>query len=269
MVFAVIVQARMGSTRLPGKVLQPLGARSALLRCLDRCAAIPGVDAVVCAVPQGAQDEPVAQEAAAAGYVVARGPEQDVLARYAEAARQVRAGLVMRVTSDCPFIDPAVCGAVRDDLLETGADYACNNMPPLFPHGLDCDVFPAARLYEAEHAATNAYDREHVTPWLRRADGLRRVTLNGPGQGVERLRWTLDHREDLAFCQGVFEACGEAAAAMPWTELAALCAQRPDLTALNTLHIDEARLQAGRPDAVATASGAAGDARDTDRTEAA
>ncbi len=244
MVFAVVVQARLGSTRLPGKVLEPLGGRSALARCLERCARIRGVDEVVCAIPDGSRNDPVEDEAKRAGARVVRGPEQDVLARYALAAKQSRADLVMRVTSDCPVIDPAVCARVRDLMVSARADYACNNMPPRYPHGLDCDVFPAERLYEAEWLAKAAFDREHVTPWLRREPGLVRAAMEGPGQGVERLRWTLDHPEDLAFFQALFQHMGDAAATASWTELAAFCLRRPDVTSLNAMHVDEARLVA-------------------------
>jgi spore coat polysaccharide biosynthesis protein SpsF len=244
MTLAVIVQARMGSTRLPAKVLEDLGGRTALARCLARCQTIPGADIVVAAVPDGADNDPVAREAASTGAAVVRGSESDVLARYAKAARAVRATTVMRVTSDCPFIDPAVCAAVIALYFETGADYASNTMPALWPHGLDCEIFPARLLYEAETAAEEPYDREHVTPWLRRAPGLVRAGLQGPGGGLERLRWTLDQPEDLAFFRAVYDAMGERAAHASSAEIAALCLRRPDIVALNAGRIDEARLAA-------------------------
>lgn len=246
--FAVIVQARLGSSRLPGKVLAPLGARTALARCLSRCAAIPSVDVVVAAIPETPDNDPLALEAAACGAMVFRGDERDVLARYASAARAVNADVVMRVTSDCPFIDPLLCGHVRDLLDETGADYACNNAPPRFPHGLDCDVFPASHLHRAHETATAPYDREHVTPWLRRTPGLHRAALVGPGGALARMRWTLDHGEDLRFFQAMFDAFGEAAASASWEDIAAWCVARPELPALNASCTDEARLQATPPE---------------------
>jgi spore coat polysaccharide biosynthesis protein SpsF (cytidylyltransferase family) len=247
MIFAVIVQARMGSSRLPGKVLQFLGQETALVRCLDRCAQIPGVDEVVCAVPDAVSDDPVAEIARRAGYRVSRGEEDDVLARYARAAKEIDADLVMRVTGDCPFIDPVVCGRVRDLFLSAhethGADYACNNMPAKFPHGLDCEVFPAERLYDAAWLARSVREREHVTPWLRVRDDIVKACLSGPGAGLEHLRWTLDHPEDLAFLRAVYAELGERAATAAWAEIAALCLRRPDLVSLNSEHADEARLR--------------------------
>src|SRR5436190_1711245 len=93
------------------------------------------------------------------------------------------AQIVMRVTSDCPLIDPALCGEVLRRRSETGADYACNNMPPSFPHGLDCEAFTVEALRRADAEARGADDREHVTPWLRRASGIARASIKGPGGG--------------------------------------------------------------------------------------
>ena len=128
MTLAVIVQARMGSSRCPGKVMEDLAGQPFLKHCLDRCAAIPGVDVVVCAVPDTAADDLIAVSAKSWGYEVHRGSETDVLARYAGAARQVDASAVMRVTSDCPLIDPAICGRTIEHWKDSGADYGCNNM---------------------------------------------------------------------------------------------------------------------------------------------
>ena len=194
------------------------------------------------AVPYDTSNDRVAREAERCGARVVRGPEHDVLSRYVMAAREVDADLVMRVTSDCPLIDPGVCGQVRDLLLESEADYACNNMPARFPHGLDCDVFAARFLYDADWLATDPYDREHVTPWLRREPHIRRAALNGPGNGMERLRWTLDQREDLSFFRALAAEMGEAARTASWSKIAALVMRRPDLAAINQEHIDETRL---------------------------
>ena len=243
MTCAVIVQARLGSSRLPGKILEEIAGKSALLWCLDRLARVAGVDKVVCAVPEGSADDPVAEAAFAAGYGVSRGSEHDVLARYAKAAREAEADTVMRVTSDCPFIDPVICGQVLALLGTAEVDYACNNMPPRFPHGLDCDAFPAALLYEAEKCAHDPYEREHVTPWLRGHRRLSKACLRGPGGGIERLRWTLDHAADLEFFRACAKAYGEGAGFASAAELAALCLRRPDLVAINADVIDEARLR--------------------------
>lgn len=238
MKLAVIVQARYGSSRLPGKALAPIGAETALARCLARCGEIPGVDAVVCATPDGVNDDEVAVEALRAGAFVVRGSERDVLSRYALAARAVKADMVMRVTSDCPLIDPVVCGQVRDALALTGADYACNTAPRRWPHGLDCEAFPAERLYEAARLAEDPFEREHVTVWLRENRDFIRTFVKGPGGGVERLRWTLDYDEDLAFFRALFLAMGERAASASWTEIADFCAAHSEIVRLNAHLVD-------------------------------
>ena len=239
---AVIVQARFGSSRLPGKVLMNLGGRPALASVLDRCARIPGIDTVVCAVPDDAKSDAVAAVAQTCGVGVFRGSERDVLERYDGAARLVGASIIMRVTSDCPLIDPDIAGAVLALFEETGADYACNNMPPLWPHGLDCEVFRAEHLARAARESVAPHDREHVTPWLRRNSHLRRVNLDGPGGGVERQRWTLDYPEDYAFFAALWDAMGERVETASMSDILAFLADRPAIVCLNRGLVDERRL---------------------------
>lgn len=247
MTLAVIVPARMSATRLPGKLIQFLGRETALVRCLDRCAEIPGVDEVVCAAPEGVVDDPLCEIARRAGYRVTRGSPVDLLSRLSDAAREVRADLVMRVSADCPFIDPELCGRVRDLYLAAskayGADYACNNLPARFPHGLDCELFSAERLYDADWLSRSRHERDHATTWLRTREDVVTACLTGPGSGLERLRWTLDWPEDLAFVRAIYDELGEGAANISWVELAALCLRRPDLVALNARCADEMRLK--------------------------
>lgn len=235
MTAAVIVQARMGSTRLPGKILKPLGSMTALAQCLRRCAAIPGIDRVVCAIPEGEGEAPVVAEAERCGALVARGPSADVLKRYAIAARLAEADVVMRVTSDCPLIDPVLCGRLLAKLRDEGLDYCCNNLPPSWPHGLDAEVFRAAALFEAEDQATEPFDREHVTPWLRRAPHLKRGNIARQGDDLShQCRWTLDYPEDYAFLAALFERLPETI--VPMDEVLAVLAANPELAAINAMH---------------------------------
>ncbi|WP_018997107.1 cytidylyltransferase domain-containing protein [Hirschia maritima] len=242
MTLAIIVQARWNSSRLPGKILEDLGGAPALKRCLDRCDQIPQSDVVVCAVPDTAENDPIAKAAASWGYVVSRGSEDDVLSRYAKAAREVDATTVMRVTSDCPMIDPKICDSVLSLLKRQGVGYACNNMPARFPHGLDCDAFSAEHLYEADKQANTQYDREHVTPWIRSKKGIKRASLQGPGEPLASLRWTLDYKEDLLFMQALYEAMGNRAATASAAEYARMCLMRPDIQSINEKHINRNRL---------------------------
>jgi len=208
LITAVIVQARMGSSRLPGKVLLELGGQTVLAHVLQRCRRIPSADLVVCAVPDEPESEPVEREAKACGAVVFRGSEKDVLARYLGAARYVHADCIMRVTSDCPLIDSNVCGAVLTLRRQGELDYAANNIPRTFPHGLDCEAFTTAALAEAAASTDLAYDREHVTPWLRRAAHLKRGNLLSADAALASHRWTLDYPEDLTFLRAVVGVTG-------------------------------------------------------------
>ena len=230
---AIIVQARIGSTRLPGKVLMPLGGRSVLSHVLERCQAIPGADGVCCAVPDAAENDPVAAEAEARGAAIFRGSESDVLARYLGAAEQMNASVILRVTSDCPLIDPTVCGDVLALRAGEAADYACNNMPPSWPHGLDCEAFSLDWLVRAAREATDPFDREHVTPFIRGNKEVRAVNLPSPDPGLARHRWTLDTPNDFSFFEAVWPHLPEGPDAWGCDRVLAIVEDRPDIAAIN------------------------------------
>jgi glutamate-1-semialdehyde 2,1-aminomutase len=199
-----VIQARMGSTRLPGKVLMDLAGRTVLAWVVRAARQIPGVDRVVVATSVLAQDDQVHEWCEGAGVVCHRGPEADVLARFAMAARAEAADFVLRLTADCPFLDPHVCGQVLALLRHRGADYATNADPRRWPDGLDCEAMTAAALYQADATACSGFEREHVTPYLR--NNRRKVEaafLNCPIDGLATERWTLDTPEDFAFLEQV------------------------------------------------------------------
>ena len=228
-----IVQARVGSTRLPAKVLAPIGGTPVLTHVLRRCQAIAGVDDVVCATVEGPEGDPVAALAETLGVGIFRGSESDVLARYHGAAHAADAGIVMRITSDCPLIDPEVCAEVLRLRASTEADYAANNMPPSWPHGLDCEAFTIAALDEANETATDPADREHVTPWIRRNRAFRRVNLVGPGGELAGQRWTLDYPEDLDFLRELHARIAGDGTWPGWRDIAQRVAREPALMQIN------------------------------------
>jgi spore coat polysaccharide biosynthesis protein SpsF len=232
MTTAVVVQARMGSTRLPGKVMRDLAGEPVLAHVLKRCRIIPGADVVVCAVPDEAASAPIESVARHCGVELFRGSESDVLSRHFGAARSVRANVVLRVTSDCPLIDPEICGAVLQLHRDERADYAANNMPRSFPHGLDCEVFTFRALNEAHHLAKDAYDREHVTPWLCRAPNLRRANLSSGRAELSKMRWTLDYSEDLDFLRAVFAALPDRSCAR-LDDVLSVLAENPEIAEIN------------------------------------
>lgn len=233
MTTAVIVQARMGSTRLPGKVLLDAGGATFLDHVLTRCRGIPGADVVCCAVPDTADSDPVAAEAARLGVAVFRGSETDVLDRYWRAAFSLKADVVMRVTSDCPLIDPAVCGRVLALCEHTNADYACNNMPPSWPHGLDCEAVTFAWLDRSAREAAKPFEREHVTQFVRNHPDSRKANLPCPAGNVAHHRWTLDTPADLEFFRALFPRLPSGRAAWDWTVPLAAVEADPALAAIN------------------------------------
>ena len=194
MTVACIVQARMTSTRLPGKMMLSLGGEPCIRHVLRRCQAISGIDVVICAVPEGSASDPIVREAKALKVRISFGPEHDVLGRFKIAAKSVQADVIMRVTGDCPLIDIDVCRRLLW-LMEAGVDYASNVMPRGFPKGYDCEVFTWTALDLAYVRASTPHDREHVTPWMQR--NLNCVNL--PGDGDLELNLCLDTLDDYLF----------------------------------------------------------------------
>lgn len=198
---ALIVQARLGSSRLPGKMLMELAGQTVLAHVLTRCRAVQGVDVVCCATSTNPEDEDIAAEAVRCAVEVFRGSEDDVLDRYHEAAKQLKADIILRVTGDCPMIDPEVCAQVLRLRARSSADYAANNLPPSFPHGLDCEAFTFAWLEKSAREASLAPHREHVTPYIRLYDLAKKVNLYASGDDCSQHRWVLDIEADLDFLQ--------------------------------------------------------------------
>jgi spore coat polysaccharide biosynthesis protein SpsF len=203
---AVIVQARMGSTRLPGKVMMPLGNRTVLGQVLSRCQAIKSADRVCLATSALARDDVVAEEGDRCGVTVFRGDENDVLSRYHSAARFIGADEILRVTADCPLIDPDVCDAVIKLRRSANVDYACNFSPKSFPHGLDCEAFTMDALTLANKNSVSAYEREHVTVWLIENSDITKANLSNDDPSASHHRWTLDTPDDYQFLSKVFSS---------------------------------------------------------------
>ena len=237
---AAIIQARTTSTRLPRKVLLQLAGTTVLDHVIRRAKAIAGIDIVCCAVPESAEHDPVAEEAERCDAAVFRGPEEDLLKRYLGAAQGLQANVIMRITSDCPLIDPAVCAAVLTLRRNTDSDYACNNMPPSFPHGLDCEAFTTAALERADAEAGLSHEREHVTPWLRTQPNISRANLSNPAGNDAHLRWTLDYPEDLEFFRAIYRDLPDDGLATT-TQVKQILAIHPELTAINAFRHDTSR----------------------------
>lgn len=199
-----IVQARMGSTRLPNKVMRPVCGTPMIGLLLERLSKARGLDQIVLATSTDSRNDPLATYVESAGYAVYRGSEDDVLDRYYRAAGKFEAGVVIRVTGDCPLIDPAVVERVVGLFRESSADYASNVSPPTFPDGLDVEVFTLGALEIAWREAVDPRDREHVTPYIRNSARFKKINLaHATDESAER--WTVDEPEDFAVIERVFE----------------------------------------------------------------
>ena len=228
-----IIQARMQSTRLPGKVLKKLGDATVLEHVLRRCQAIPGTDMICCAVPEGSESDPVANETERLGVMVFRGSEDDVLDRYYQAAKASKADVVVRVTSDCPVSDPDVCGRVVKLRKDTNADYACNNMPPSWPHGLDCEVITFEWLERSAREAYKKFEREHVTQYVRNHADSHVENLAGPGGDCIHYRWTIDTPEDYDFFIALWDRLPVGPEAWDYRNIFRIIEAEPDLALIN------------------------------------
>ncbi|MEY3012015.1 MAG: hypothetical protein RIT45_750, partial [Pseudomonadota bacterium] len=234
----VVVQARMGSSRLPGKVLRPIGSRSMLAHVVARCRAAAGVDDVVVATTVEATDDALVQACAELGVRVVRGPVDDVLTRFTLAAAATDADLVVRVTADCPLLEPAeVARLVAVWHAEAAAARAPDWLSNQFgeqrriPRGLDVEVVPADSLRRAAEAAVDPAEREHVTTWFYRDPARSRLLVSDPpGPDRSDLRLTVDTAEDLALVRGVMERLGEDCGI---DAVASLLAQDASLRAIN------------------------------------
>jgi glutamate-1-semialdehyde 2,1-aminomutase len=198
-----IVQARMGSTRFPNKVMRPICATPMIGLLLERLSGAQRLDNVVLATSDDVRNEPLASYVREIGYVVYRGSENDVLDRYYQAARGLGADAVVRITGDCPLIDPTVVDGVIARFLDSGVDYAANILPPSYPDGLDAEVFSFRALETAWRQATAAREREHVTPFIRESPQFSRASyVNATNESGER--WTVDEPEDFMVVERVF-----------------------------------------------------------------
>src|SRR5579885_1790289 len=223
-----IIQARMGSTRLPGKVLMDLGGETVLGRVVARLRRASKLQEIVVATSSNVNDDCVAEECRRMGVPCFRGDEDDVLGRYLGAAEQFGCKVMVRITADCPLIDPAIVDEVVVAFLERQPDLACNDRPPTFPRGLDVEVFPLGSLRKANEMALEKYQREHVTPVFYERGDIFRVASARAERDYSRYRWTLDTPEDLQLIREVYSNFGNNDD-FSWREVLELMERKPEL----------------------------------------
>jgi spore coat polysaccharide biosynthesis protein SpsF (cytidylyltransferase family)/biotin carboxylase/RimJ/RimL family protein N-acetyltransferase len=226
-----IIQARMTSTRLPGKVLATLDGQPLLAHMLERVQRARHLDGVWVATTTNAADDPVAKLCQSLDVPVFRGSESDVLGRFAQAAAQAQADVVMRLTADCPMIDPTLINEAIETFESGRYDYFSNAIQRTYPDGLDMELFTRAALDEADQKATESFQREHVTPYMRvgaytdvQTGNFRVGQMLAPAD-FGHLRWTVDTRDDLARVRRLVEQLPKD---YTWLDAVALLSRRQD-----------------------------------------
>lgn len=234
-----IIQARMGSTRLPGKVLKPLAGDTVLGHVVRRVREAKRLNGVCIATTESPADDPIVAECRRLGVECFRGSEPDVLARYHGAAQAIKADVIVRVTSDCPLFD----GALLDKMLAefgaaNGLDYLSNVQVRRFPRGLDAEIFTLAALRMAHRKAKEPHEREHVTPYLYQHPEQFRLSSFVGKSDLSAHRWTLDTPEDWQFVEAVYAALGPR---FTTADVLNLLKARPELATLN-VHVEQKKL---------------------------
>ena len=242
-----IIQARMGSTRLPGKVMRRLHDQTVLGHVVRRLQYASHIDQVVVATSAKASDDVIAAEAERLEVPCYRGSEDDVLARYAGAAAATAADIVLRITSDCPMIDPYLIDAMLVRFKEALAgdnppDYMSNTRIRRYPRGLDTEIFTRQALETIHALSTQPHEREHVTPYLYQHPEQFRILKHVAEQDHSDLRWTLDTEADWQVISAIYDHLYRPQAP-PFTleEMLAVVERHPELKALNA-HIKQKKL---------------------------
>lgn len=228
-----IIQARMGSTRLPGKVMKMLGDRTVLGHVITRCKAIPSIDQIIVATTVQEEDITICEEALRYEVTVYRGSKDHVLYRYYEAAKQANADIVVRITSDCPLLDPLISDKVIQCFLSGDYDYVSSGLSNTFPRGLDTEVFSFKALEQTYEQATKDYEFEHVTPYIYQHQEQFKVYAFANDADQSGYRLTLDTDEDWELISKIYDELYKGNI-FYWEDIHRLLEREPELTEINS-----------------------------------
>ncbi|HRY85837.1 MAG TPA: glycosyltransferase family protein [Candidatus Omnitrophota bacterium] len=227
-----IIQARMGSTRLPGKILNDLGGRPMLSHVVERTSRAKHLDGVVVATTLLGPDDVVAEYCRRSKIPCFRGEEADVLDRYYQTAKFFGIKTIARITADCPFIEPVIVDKMLEIFQSDLYDYVSNTIAPrTFPRGLDAEVFSFSALEKAWKNDKNPAWREHVTPFLYHHPELFKAFVFKNDQDLSDMRWTVDTAEDFEFAKKLYAAIGHNR--FLWTDILRLLQKNPDWPRIN------------------------------------
>lgn len=204
-----VIQARLGSTRLAGKTLMMLEGQTLLGHLVNRVRASKHIDGIVIATTVKERDDAIAEFAKGNGIDFSRGSEDDVLDRFYQAAVKYGLETIVRVTPDCPMLDPEVTDYVISQFVAGDYDYVSNVLTPTYPDGLDTEVFSFHALKRAWNEAKLPSEREHVTAYIHKHPELFRLfNVKRQGEDLSWMRWTVDTDKDLLFAREIFKRLG-------------------------------------------------------------
>jgi spore coat polysaccharide biosynthesis protein SpsF len=231
---AAILQARMGSTRLPGKTLADINGKPLLSHILERIHYSRLIDEIVVATTTQRRDDVIVNLCEELAVKSFRGSEDDVLDRFYQCAKQFHAQYIVRCTADDPFKDPEVIDRIIKELLaDNSIDYASNTIKPTYPEGIDIEVFKFQALERAWKEASKTSDREHVTPYIWRNPHIFRLKNVENDIDLSSLRWTLDTPKDLKLAKTVYKELYVQGKIFLMKDILALLDRRPELRELN------------------------------------
>lgn len=222
-----LVQARMGSTRLPNKVMRPIGSIPMIELLLSRLSKAKEISQIVAATSVDKRNQPLVTHVNKLGYACEQGSEDDVLDRYVQTARTHQADVVVRITGDCPLVDPLLVDKTIRQFKKANVDYFSNINPPTYPDGLDIEICKFSALEKAWQEANNPFDREHVTPYLRENGQFTKASTKYH-EDLSALRWTVDEAADFAVIEAVFQHF-HPRTDFSWQEVLELQRQKPEI----------------------------------------
>jgi len=231
----IISQARMTSTRLPGKVLREVLGKPLLEYHIERLRQVKQADEVVIATTTNDTDQPIIELCQRLGVAYYRGSEEDVLSRYYEVAAHFGADVVVRVTSDCPLIDPGVVDEVISLYINNRDkyDYVSNSLQRTYPRGLDTEVFSMAALEKAYKEARTQSEKEHVTPYVYRHPELFRLGSCRGAVNYSQHRWTVDTPEDFELIRLILQELYPVNNRFTWLDVLSLLSKHPEWIEIN------------------------------------
>jgi spore coat polysaccharide biosynthesis protein SpsF (cytidylyltransferase family) len=201
----IIIQARFNSTRLPGKTLLQLDGIPVLSHVINRAKLIKSKFKVMCAIADDSESEKLVNICKGMNIDYFIGSENNVLERFYFASKQRKSKYIMRITSDCPLIDPFLCNKLIDYIKKNDFDYVSNVGTVMYPHGLDCEIFKTINLEKAYKNANLLFEKEHVTQNIRNDPVTKIGSLSSPYKNLENLRWTIDNRKDFEVLSKIFK----------------------------------------------------------------